>query len=82
MSDRNIVVEDWGDSALRDKLMEEFGSSTEPFIGENQDGERILIHVNPDSIVLETWQNNGWVRKNYYYYGEDFCEELFDGKWR
>lgn len=76
-----IVVENWDDMAIRDKIMEEYGDSTEPFFGHNQNGETIAIHVSHDSIVLETLQDNGWVRKNYYYYGEEVVEELFDGKW-
>ena len=77
-----IVVNDWSDMVVRDNIMDTHGDSVEPFYGHNQNGESIAIHVSHESIVLETMQDNGWVRKNYYYYNDDTCEELFDGKWQ
>ena len=52
-------------------------------IGESEHGERVLISVNEDNIVVETWQENGWVRKNYYYRDPlADNEEIYDGKWK
>lgn len=51
-------------------------------IGENEQKERVFISVNPESICVETLQNNGWVRKNIYHYNHQYDdEEIYDGKW-
>ena len=52
--------------ALLRQLMKEHGDSKFPFFGTNSEGETIKISIAPDSIVLETYQNNGWIRKNYF----------------
>jgi hypothetical protein len=78
----SIIINDWSDMSIRDAVMDQHGDSPEPFYGENQDGEKIAIHVAHNGIVLVTYQHNGWIRNNYYYYGEDRCEEIFDGKWK
>ena len=52
--------------ALLRKLMKEHGDSEFPFYGTNSEGETIKLSVGYDSIVLETYQKNGWIRKNYF----------------
>lgn len=54
------------DPALLRKLMAEHGDSTFPYFGTNEEGETIEISINPDNIVLRTFQHNGWIRKNYF----------------
>lgn len=43
---------------------------------------RGLIEVLSDRIITEVYQENGWVRKNFYYPEECTTEELFQGKWK
>lgn len=47
----------------------------------NSDGETQQISINCDNIIVNTLQNNGWVRANVYW-RDGTREELFDGKWR
>ena len=65
----------------RKLLMERYGDSRFPYSGVNEDGENVLININPDSIIINTFQTNGWVRVNYYD-AEGYAEgESFDGRW-
>ena len=63
---KNEIHFDSTDPALLRQLMKEHGDSEFPYFGKNEDGETIMISINPDSIVLETFQNNGWTRKNFF----------------
>ena len=63
------------------EIMDEFGDTDTMFAGENEDRESVNISVSHESIVVETFQENGWVRKNVYWRDET-QEELFDGKWK
>ena len=65
----------------RKLLMERYGGSRFPYSGVNEDGEQVLVSINPDSIIINTFQTNGWVRVNYYD-AEGYAEgESFDGRW-
>ena len=44
--------------------------------------QNIIIEVLSDRIITEVYQENGWVRKNFYYPEECTTEELFQGKWK
>ena len=74
--DRDGLIAVMDDCKANPKKYEQY------LIGKNESGEKILLYVNEDNIVVETWQSNGWIRKNYYYRDPD-CpdEELFDGRW-
>lgn len=78
--DTKIIIDptDW-DSLIA--LMDEYGDSFSSYYGTNEEGETNRISINPDCIVVETYQSNGWVRRNYYH--RDYTiEEIFDGKWK
>ena len=45
-------------------------------MGENQDGEFTTTSITPDRIIVETLQDNGWVRKNIYH-RDGMVEETF-----
>ena len=77
----DLVIDDWYDLDYLIKLMDKYGETTdEDFYGENQHGEFISIAIWPDNIILTTYQDNGWIRKNYYW-RDGTIEEIFDGKW-
>lgn len=58
------------------KLMERADEFDQPWVGENSEGERVLISVNHNNITTQTFQSNGWARENVYW--NDFTiEELF-----
>lgn len=61
-------------------IMAQHGDSEMPFFGHTEDGEKIIISVFKDKIVTETFQRNGWLRKNVYDW-DGTREELFQGKW-
>lgn len=76
-----IEIMDWSDLGHLQNLMDIYGETTdEPFYGHNEIGEQISITICPNVIILGTFQNNGWYRKNYFY-SDGTCEELFEGKW-
>ena len=51
------------------------------FVGTNSDEERVLLIICPTSLELTTFQNNGWVRINWYDADGLATGEVFDGKW-
>lgn len=67
----------------RRELIEKFGDSEAMFTGTNADGEMVTVSIHKEKgIVLNTYQENGHVRVNYY--GKDGQPEgeSFDGKWK
>lgn len=75
-----IIVIDTGDLNGMRKIMEEHGGSKTPFFGENAEGEKIMISVFNDHIVTDTYQKNGWIRRNNYH-EDGTSEELFPERW-
>lgn len=66
----------------RRELLEKYGDSPNMYVGENSDGEKVMMYLkNGKGIVLKTYQKNGRVRVNFY--DEDGCNsgETFDGRW-
>ena len=59
------------------ELMDKYGDEPLPFHGEDENGDPIIISVNPDNITTETFQSNGWTRTNIYN-RDGYCEGLFD----
>ena len=62
----NFIHFDGNNPDLLKSLMKSYGKSESAFIGTNENGETVSISIYPDKIILETYQNNGWSRKNYY----------------
>lgn len=60
-------------------LMNTYGKSDTMKIGTNELGEKVLISIFEDRIVVVTYQSNKWIRKNIYHY-DGTSEELFEGK--
>lgn len=59
------------------KLMDEYGNEPMPFKGTDEEGNPVIISVNPDNITTQTFQKNGWTRTNIYNrYGNN--EELYE----
>jgi hypothetical protein len=52
-------------------LMDAYGDSKTMFPGVNEDGETVHISIFYDKIVVMTFQNNGWHRKNIYRRGRN-----------
>ena len=65
---------DWGGML---KIMDKYGNEPLPFHGENENGEPVLISVNPDNITVQTFQNNNWLRTNIYNRDGE-SEELYE----
>lgn len=74
----NQIYFDSKDWNSMEKLMDEYGDSIFPFRCINDQGETVLLSINPDNIVAETFQNNGWVRKNVYYREDHLVEETYE----
>ena len=63
------------------ECMKEYGDTETPFFGKNEDGETVCVHVAQDGIIVDTYQSNGWLRKNYYNAEGNQDGETFDGRW-
>lgn len=48
-----------------------------PLAGVNEDGEDTMVEVTNDFVLVWTFQENGWTRKNYYYI-DGTVEELYE----
>lgn len=46
----------------------------------NDEGELNFVEIFSDSILVRTYQHNGWTRINQLRY-DGTSEELFDGRW-
>jgi len=80
--DKYFVAKDGSyDSGKLVECMAEYGDTDTPFVGKNADGETVMVHVAKDNIIVETYQSNGWVRKNYYNAKGIAEGESFDGRW-
>lgn len=76
----NELTKNFKDPAVRCLLMKEY-SDCRGFQGTNEDGEEVFVSINPDSIVVTTFQKNGWMRDNYYN-AEGYPDgEAYTGKW-
>ena len=36
-------------------------------VGENEDGEKVIVSIDEESAEIKTLQDNGWIRINIYY---------------
>lgn len=48
-------------------LMERASEFPMPWSGKNDDGEETMVSIGEDNIIMETCQNNGWLRENTYW---------------
>ena len=74
------LIVDLSDLEGSRKLMDELGDSKTPFVGRNDCGETTHTSISHESIVIETYQDNGWIRQNWLHY-DGTREEIFDGRW-
>lgn len=72
----------FSDIEVRRQIIREYGDNPNMYVGVNADGEKVAMSVSrKNGIVLNTYQENGWLRVNYYD-TEGFSEgETFDGRW-
>lgn len=73
-------VANFADPDCKVRLMRKYGYCA-PFEGTNAEGERVILSIAPESILLETHQKNGWIRRNYYDENGFPAGEMFDGRW-
>ena len=60
------LTKHFDDVENRRTLMREFGDYPDMLFGVNSKGERTAISINPDGIIVDTYQRNGYIRKNFY----------------
>ena len=63
------------------ELMDDYKMYHDRAWGHNKDGEQVSISVNKDNVVVETFQNNGWLRQDWYW-RDGTQEEVFEGRWK
>lgn len=73
---------DFGDPNSIVDAMKKFGDSRSPYSGSNDEGETILVHIGPTDLILETFQSNGWVRKDFFNEYGELEGQTYDGRWR
>lgn len=64
------------------ECMAKYGDSEQPFFGKNSNGETVCVHIAKDSIIIDTYQSNGWLRKNYFNSNGVADGEAFEGRWK
>lgn len=62
------------------EAMDKYHATKASLLGKNDAGEMVLTSIYEDQIVLMTYQDNHWIRKNVYH-RDGTVEEMFDGKW-
>jgi hypothetical protein len=65
----------------RKELMHKYGEGSQPYDGVNEDGEQVIVSISTDSVVVKTYQGNGWTRVNYYDEEGYPDGETFEGRW-
>lgn len=76
----NTIKIDFQDLPAMRKVMDEYHTTETMLFGENTEGEMTTTSIFEDKIVVVTYQNNHWVRKNTLY-RDGSMDEMFDGKW-
>ena len=71
---------DFSDHDSLCKLMDKHREMKPMLLGKNEDGEMVSVYIFENVIGVQTFQNNHWIRKNYYH-RDGTVEELFEGKW-
>lgn len=81
--DKNTFYFDGASPELLRQLIKDHGKSGTMFTGTNSEGEMMTISISSEEgIITNTYQNNGWVRVNYYDVDGICAGETFDGRWR
>lgn len=80
MAEYKEVEIDFSDLESIREAMDKYHTTETALVGKNSNGELITTSIHKDLIVLETFQKNHWVRKNYFH-RDGTVEEMFDGKW-
>ena len=77
----NNIHIDFSDPASLRAAMDKYHTTATMLPGVNTNGEHTTVSIFADRIVLVTYQNNGWVRKNFFDENGYPAGEMFDGKW-
>lgn len=78
----NELSSRFSDIEVRRQIIQKYGDSPNMFVGENADGEKVALFISrKNGIVLNTYQDNGWLRVDYYDAEGYFEGETFDGRW-
>ena len=77
----NELTSRFNEVEIRRQLMEIYGDSKTSYCGKNEDGEMVLVAIYKDKIIVETYQTNHWIRKDYYDSNGLYEAEMYDGRW-
>lgn len=72
---------DFSDLPAMRKVMDNYHHLTTMLIGKSDSGEDTYTSVNSDHIVHDTFQKNGWVRRNILWY-DGTSEEMYPERWK
>ena len=50
----------------------------------NEEGQDVIVEMNNYCLEIDTFQDNGWIRKNVYEWDGSFWirSEIYEGKWK
>lgn len=78
----NDLSKKFGTVEGRRELIEKYGDSPNMYVGENEDGEKVIVSISrKKGIVVRTYQSNHFVRVNYYDKEGFDAGETYDGRW-
>lgn len=78
----NELSQNFGDIKVRRKLMDLYGDNQGTYGGVNENGEDVLVAIDHNGIEVSTFQENGWLRKNFYDEDGFDAGESYEGRWR
>ena len=65
----------------RCKLMQKYGDSQTAYTGHNVEGEMVMVSISHESIVVQTYQSNHWIREDWYDKDGFYEAETYKGRW-
>lgn len=77
----NVLCKDFNDVKIRKQIIEQYKNVDTAFTGENEHGEMVELHIGSEELITKTYQDNGWVRVNYYDSEGEPTGETFEGRW-
>lgn len=60
-----------------EELIEYLEGKEVPVFGKNENCENVIYTTDGEHVVVRTYQNNGWIRKNIYH-KDGTVEEIFE----
>ena len=79
----NDLAKDFDNIENRREIIRLLSDIDTALTGDNENGETVEIHIceGKEPLITKTYQENGWVRVNYYDSNGEMTGESFEGRW-